>query len=45
MDEQRDSFVGLMLRKTPAKVRALVQQVNEQRRLRYQQFAPGQQYE
>ena len=39
--EQRDGYVGLVRNESnvPADVRALVQQVNEERRRRYQQIA------
>ena len=37
--EQRDGYVGLVVNNTPADVRALVQDINNQRRQRYQQIA------
>lgn len=37
--EQRDGYVGLVVSNVPAEVQALVRQVNEQRRQRYEQIA------
>lgn len=37
--EQRDGYVGLVVSNAPAEVVALVRDVNEQRRQRYQQIA------
>lgn len=37
--EQRDGYVGFVTSNAPAEVQALVRQVNEQRRQRYQQIA------
>lgn len=37
--EQRDGYVGLVVTNAPADVAALVQDVNNQRRQRYQQIA------
>lgn len=37
--EQRDGYVGLVVSRVPADVQALVRQVNEQRRQRYEQIA------
>jgi uncharacterized protein YdbL (DUF1318 family) len=37
--EQRDGYVGLVASNVPAEVQALVRQVNEQRRQRYEQIA------
>jgi len=37
--EQRDGYVGLVVSDVPAEVQALVRQVNEQRRQRYEQIA------
>lgn len=37
--EQRDGYVGFVVNNVPAEVRSLVQDVNNQRRQRYQQIA------
>jgi uncharacterized protein len=37
--EQRDGYLGLVVNRVPADVSALVQDVNNQRRQRYQQIA------
>lgn len=37
--EQRDGYIGLVIPSVPADVRAMVQEVNAQRRQRYQQIA------